>query len=607
MAKSPFSKSSGAGFQRAGRGALSSVAQGSKQTAAALSALHRRSQEQAEEAETELLHEQQRQVQQQAQLVRGGAAACAAPLSHLGRQAARKGYSLIRKKVLGLQAKEKARTAQAQGIASKSLQTQQKQRRRTDAKATGPPLMSRRFTLRKANRQSSKVTGLFRKAGSSFGFVGRMAQGLADAGEKTEALPSMLQGQVLKASLNGIQQIGRAGLQGTMRALSYLLKRLAKVLAVVFTTALPWLLIIFVIAIVLSSIVGTIAAFLGLAKPASSGLPIRAGHIVIDPSFVCPAQFNYGIKDECTWRVYNAMYQFGIDYQGYNLGNGGDWAARAQDQGYTVSHTAALGRVGCYNSVSGRGWEITAGLRGTSRVYGHVIFCTGINSDGSVNYFEGWAARTPEELPPYGRSADFHNGTLSAEEASRLCWIDFSRDYNAERMGGPPIAPGQDSNALTLWKRLRGDGFSPEAAAAAIGFMQYECHLNPNTHENGGANGYGLMQWMGSRKQELFLFMRENGTAYEILSSPKNQSYEVQSKNLNLQIDFIFKEIYSGNFAYLGFYPDQFKQLRDIEEGIDMWFLYGDCNPHQTEAERLARAKRQRIENARNILATYNH
>ena len=67
----------------------------------------------------------------------------------------------------------------------------------------------------------------------------------------------------------------------------------------------------------------------------------------------------------------------------------------------------------------------------------------------------------------------------------------FSNEYlSLEQMKG---------NALYIWTRLKGAGWTENAVAGVLGNMQSESTINPGLFENRDYgnmdNGYGLVQW----------------------------------------------------------------------------------------------------------------
>ena len=79
-------------------------------------------------------------------------------------------------------------------------------------------------------------------------------------------------------------------------------------------------------------------------------------------------------------------------------------------------------------------------------------------------------------------------------------------------------------------QRLAAAGLQPHAVAGIMGNIAHESGFNPKaTNPNGGA--FGLVQWLGGRKSGLQSFAKSQGKS---------------ASNINVQIDYIIKEIKSG-------------------------------------------------------------
>lgn len=79
-------------------------------------------------------------------------------------------------------------------------------------------------------------------------------------------------------------------------------------------------------------------------------------------------------------------------------------------------------------------------------------------------------------------------------------------------------------------QRLAAAGLQPHAVAGIMGNIAHESGFNPKaTNPNGGA--FGLVQWLGGRKSGLQSFAKSQGKS---------------ASNINVQIDYIIKEITSG-------------------------------------------------------------
>lgn len=98
-------------------------------------------------------------------------------------------------------------------------------------------------------------------------------------------------------------------------------------------------------------------------------------------------------------------------------------------------------------------------------------------------------------------------------------------------MTGPGYKPsgGEIASGEKVVSGLMQRGFSKEEAAGLAGNISAESRFNSGVTNQIGA--FGLMQWLGSRKKELFSFAQSQG------KSPAD---------LNLQLDFIKKELKGG-------------------------------------------------------------
>lgn len=121
-----------------------------------------------------------------------------------------------------------------------------------------------------------------------------------------------------------------------------------------------------------------------------------------NPSLILPG--NTGAVGQCTWYVYNRIYQLS-GKKIYSLGNGGDWGFRAQKQGFPVTRTAKVG-----TAIS-----FPPGIAGASKAYGHIAFVEKVNSDGSI---------VVSEMNVKGKGV-ISTRTISASDASKSYFIDF--------------------------------------------------------------------------------------------------------------------------------------------------------------------------------------
>ena len=102
--------------------------------------------------------------------------------------------------------------------------------------------------------------------------------------------------------------------------------------------------------------------------------------------------------------------------------------------------------------------------------------------------------------------------------------------------GNGPLTGGYLDKGVALSRQLIQRGFSKTQAAAIVGNMWAESTFDTTAKNDIGA--IGLLQWLGSRKDELFKFAK---------------SKKKRWTDLNLQLDFIKYELldeYDGKYAY---------------------------------------------------------
>jgi hypothetical protein len=102
--------------------------------------------------------------------------------------------------------------------------------------------------------------------------------------------------------------------------------------------------------------------------------------------------------------------------------------------------------------------------------------------------------------------------------------------------GNGPLTGGYLDKGVALSRQLIQRGFSKTQAAAIVGNMWAESTFDTTAKNDIGA--IGLLQWIGSRKDELFKFAKSKKKVWS---------------DLNLQLDFIKYELldeYDGKYAY---------------------------------------------------------
>ena len=79
-----------------------------------------------------------------------------------------------------------------------------------------------------------------------------------------------------------------------------------------------------------------------------------------------------------------------------------------------------------------------------------------------------------------------------------------------------------------VWNALIKAGYSPQAAAGAMGNIYAESGFNPDRIENGTGIGFGLCQWSFDRRTRLEAFTRLR---------------HVEASNIDLQIEYFIAEL----------------------------------------------------------------
>lgn len=122
-------------------------------------------------------------------------------------------------------------------------------------------------------------------------------------------------------------------------------------------------------------------------------------------------------------------------------------------------------------------------------------------------------------------------GGKSDEAESQETMTGASTAASTTNVTGIPLGEGQTAQASQLLGGLVQRGFSKEEAAAIVGNLYAESGFDTGvTNPNSGA--YGLMQWLGGRKDKLIQFAQEKGKPVT---------------DINLQLDYIAWELRGGN------------------------------------------------------------
>ena len=104
-------------------------------------------------------------------------------------------------------------------------------------------------------------------------------------------------------------------------------------------------------------------------------------------------------------------------------------------------------------------------------------------------------------------------------------------------------------NKTKVWKFLKANGYSDEAAAGIMGNMQSESGFDPGIEERTTRKdkGYGLCQWTFGRRTRLESFARSKGKP---------------ASNIDVQLDYLLKELKT---SYKSCYVPKFRESTDIE------------------------------------------
>lgn len=140
------------------------------------------------------------------------------------------------------------------------------------------------------------------------------------------------------------------------------------------------------------------------------------------------------------------------------------------------------------------------------------------------------------------------SGTLLNEDEFSIIALPAKKTKDPDPMTGRRIA------ADRVHKRLAQAGFTKVQIAAVIGNLEQESGLDPRA-VNPKSGAYGLMQWLGPRKQHL----KEFEAAYW-RARPGQDPHSWHAK-LDAQTAFI---VYEANTTYKSRY-DQFRTLTNLK------------------------------------------
>ena len=148
-------------------------------------------------------------------------------------------------------------------------------------------------------------------------------------------------------------------------------------------------------------------------------------------------------------------------------------------------------------------------------------------------------------------------------------FTDFDEVWNAFRQESFNSVGGIYGGSIEekVWFALLDMGCTKEAAAAALGNLNWESNgdgdgLRPNA-VNPSSGAYGIAQWLGDRKDNLFALANDRG---------------VSTDDENLQVEYLIAELTVGgkgiatyNWINNGWTLEQFKTDTSIEDAVNAW------------------------------------
>lgn len=110
-----------------------------------------------------------------------------------------------------------------------------------------------------------------------------------------------------------------------------------------------------------------------------------------------------------------------------------------------------------------------------------------------------------------------------------------------------------NSNAEKAWNFFAGKGLSPQAISGILGNLQQESGLDP-TATNASSGAFGIGQWLGVRKTNLFNYSQSKG---------------LDPNSLEAQLEFMWKELEEGKDSRLDL--NSFKNITDVKQAADIF------------------------------------
>lgn len=135
------------------------------------------------------------------------------------------------------------------------------------------------------------------------------------------------------------------------------------------------------------------------------------------------------------------------------------------------------------------------------------------------------------------------------------------------------ISGGEKASGQKVVEGLQQRGFSKEESAAIAGNISAESGFRTDATNDIGA--FGLMQWLGKRKQQLFEYAKSQGKS---------------ASDLNIQLDFIKKELKDG-----GHETEQFNRAVQESKGdvSKLAYLFGKYVERPSDSELAQSASRR--------------
>lgn len=160
----------------------------------------------------------------------------------------------------------------------------------------------------------------------------------------------------------------------------------------------------------------------------------------------------------------------------------------------------------------------------------------------------------------------YDNGIHTMElELSYENTMDEIENVEIEQQGGSNEIFGTGTVEEQIWNFLRANGFSAAAAAGIMGNMFAESGMIVDVEEYSGGGGYGLCQWTGIRRTNLFNWCANNG---------------YDPSTLEGQLNFLLYEVDSMGLSW-------YKDIQDVTEATMAWLNDFEIAGVRVEGKRL--------------------